>query len=60
MKYNKKPHTGMELLIRQYREKFETEENINYYSFEDFIKAERKYLKFMIEGSLNTGVASWT
>lgn len=50
----------MELLIRQYREKFETEENINYYSFEDFVKAERKYLKFMIEGSLNTGVASWT
>jgi hypothetical protein len=50
MKYKKTKNLGMELLIEQYRKNFETEENLNYYAFKDFLKAERKYLKFMLEG----------
>ena len=49
MKYNK--NIGMELLIQQYKKKFETEENLNYYSYKDFLRAQRKYLKYMLEGS---------
>ncbi len=40
----------MELLIQRHTEKFETEENINYYSYKDFVKAKRKYLKYVLEG----------
>ena len=43
----------MELLIQQYKNKFEIDENINHYSFKDFLKAERKYLKYMLEGSID-------
>lgn len=50
MKANRKKITGMELLVQQFKARFEIEENINYYSFDDFVKAERKYLKFMLEG----------
>lgn len=50
MKYNK--NIGMELLIQQYKKKFETEENLNYYSYKDFLRAQRKYLKYMLDGSI--------
>lgn len=50
MKDNKSRNIGMELLIQQYRKNFNTEENLNYYAAKDFLKAERKYLKYMIEG----------
>ncbi len=53
MKYNKSRNIGMELLIQEYRKKFETDENINYYTYKDFLQAERKYLKYMLEGSIN-------
>ncbi len=53
MEYHKSRNIGMELLIQQYRNKFEIDENINYYSFKDFLKAERKYLKYMLEGSVD-------
>ena len=53
MKYNKSRNIGMELLIQQYKNKFEIDENINYYSFKDFLKAERKYLKYMLEGPID-------
>lgn len=43
----------MELLIQQYSNEFETDENINHYSWKDFLKARRKYLKYMLEGSIN-------
>lgn len=51
MKENKCKNIGMELLIQQYKRKFETEENLNYYSYEDFIQAQRKYLKYVLEGA---------
>ncbi len=50
MQDNTSKNIGMELLIRQYKEKFETEENINHYAYKDFVQAERKYLKFMLDG----------
>lgn len=53
MKYDKNRNIGMELLIQLYRKKFETEENINYYVPKDFLKAERKYLKYMIAGPID-------
>lgn len=53
MEYNKSKNIGMELLIQQYSNEFETDENINHYSWKDFLKARRKYLKYMLEGSIN-------
>jgi hypothetical protein len=51
MKHNK--NIGMERLIQQYKKKFETDENLNYYSYKDFLRAQRKYLKYMLEGSIH-------
>jgi hypothetical protein len=47
---NKKPlqTTGAKLLVKKYRETFRIPENINYYSKEDFQRAEKKYLKFCL------------
>ena len=45
-------NTGLQQLINKYRQKFETEENINYYTYKDFRRAERKYLKFMLKGEI--------
>lgn len=54
MKENTRINIGMELLIRRYSEKFDTEENLNYYSYQDFVKAKRKYLKYALDGFVNT------
>ncbi len=50
MRSNKNKNVGMELLIRQYKENFETKENITHNAYRDFVQAERKYLKFMLDG----------
>ncbi len=55
MKINTSKNVGMERLIRQYKKKFETEENLNYYAYKDFIQAQRKYLKFVLDGSFGAG-----
>lgn len=39
---------GLELLIFKYKEEFRKPENLNYYSKQDFIKAERRYLAFRL------------
>ncbi|WP_153307431.1 hypothetical protein [Desulfospira joergensenii] len=49
-----KENTGLKQLINKYRRKFETAENINYYAYKDFRRAERKYLKFMLKGAAQT------
>ncbi len=54
MQDNTGENIGIKLLIQQYKQKFETEENINYYAYKDFVKAERKYLKFMLNGNSYT------
>lgn len=54
MKNNNRINIGMKLLIRRYSKKFETEENLNYYSAKDFLRAKRKYLKFVIDGTVQS------
>jgi len=49
----KKKNIGRKLLIQLHTNKFEIEENINYYSYKDFLKAKRKYLKYALEGSFS-------
>lgn len=39
---------GLQRLIDRHRKVFRTPENINYYSTEDFLAAERKFLKFAL------------
>ena len=51
---NWKKNKGLKLLINRFTNQFEVEENINYYLFKDFVRARRKYLKYMLEGSCET------
>ncbi len=51
-----KKNIGMARLIKRLKNKFEIEENLNYYSFKDFVKARRKYLKYMVKGPFNAEV----
>ena len=51
---NWKKNKGLKLLINRFTNQFEVEENINYYLFKDFVRARRKYLKYMLEGSSET------
>jgi hypothetical protein len=47
---NKKPlqTTGAKLLVKEYKNNFRIPENINYYSKEDYQRAEKKYLRFCL------------
>ncbi len=54
MQNNTSKNIGMGLLIQQYKNKFETEENINHYSYKDFVQAERKYIKYILGNSFYT------
>ncbi len=51
---NTKRNNGIKLIVNRLTNQFEIEENINYYSFQDYLKAKRKYLKFMLEGTSAT------
>lgn len=51
---NWKKDKGIKLLINRFTNQFEVEENINYYLFKDFVRARRKYLKYMLEGTYGT------
>ena len=44
--------TGAKLLVKRYRETFRIPENLNYYSKEDYQRAEKKYLKFCLTTGL--------
>lgn len=52
MREDKRNNRGIELLIQKHKRKFETEENINYYNYKDFVRAERKYIKYILGNSL--------
>lgn len=39
---------GRQLLVRQYRKKFQTRENLKYYSPKDYRRAEKKYIRFCL------------
>ncbi len=45
----KKNKSGLRLLLNRYKAIFQTEENQKYYSKEDYRKAERKFLKYVLE-----------
>ncbi len=50
MRANGNTNIGMKRIIDRLRAEFEIEENINYYSVNDFLTAQRKYIKFMLDG----------
>jgi hypothetical protein len=53
MKKEQNGDTGIKFLIKIYKEKFKIPENLNYYSAEDYKKAEKKFLKYtLFEGKL--------
>jgi len=39
---------GRKLLVRKYRKKFRTGENLKYYSSKDYRRAEKKYIRFCL------------
>ena len=41
-------NTGIKLMIQKYRKAFRVHENLEFYSEEDFIVAERKFLKYAL------------
>jgi len=43
-----KKGSGIKLLRKRYRNKFRIRENMDYYSKEDFKKAEKKYVKLCL------------
>jgi hypothetical protein len=43
---------GINKLVDKYRRAFRIPENLNYYSAEDYKKAERKYVKFAMRYGL--------
>ncbi len=47
---NQKKLNGIQFLVERLSYEFEIDENINYYSFKDFLRAKRKYIKFMLAG----------
>ena len=50
MKKTLKKPTGIELLIKKYKEIFRTPENLFHYTEEDYRSAERRFLKWALEG----------
>ena len=42
-------NVGLQRLIEKKRQLFRIPENLNFYSEEDFLAAERKFLKFVLE-----------
>ncbi len=50
MKMTSKKATGIELLIKKYQEIFRIPENLGHYSDSDFRAAERKFLKWALNG----------
>ena len=45
---------GIELLVEKCREKFRCPENTNFYDEDDFKEAERKYIKFCLNGHIDS------
>jgi hypothetical protein len=48
MKKDFNGNTGIQLVIRKYRELFRIPENLNHYSKTDYKTAERKFLKYAL------------
>jgi hypothetical protein len=52
MPKNSKENNGLQVLIKKCRRMFRIPENVNYYSPGDFKRAEKKYLKHILNGDL--------
>ena len=50
MKKTSKNAVGIELLLKKYQELFRISENLEHYSEPDFQAAERKFLKWALDG----------
>ena len=48
MKKEQNKTTGLEVIIKTYKEIFSIPENLNHYSEEDYKKAEKKFLKYAL------------
>jgi hypothetical protein len=44
---------GIELLVEKCRNEFRRRENTDYYAQEDYIEAERKFVKFCLNGNFD-------
>ena len=44
--------SGIQLLVKRYKEAFRISENLNYYSESDYQDAERKFLKYALTGRI--------
>jgi hypothetical protein len=44
---------GIELLVEKCRNEFRRQENTNYYTQDDYKEAERKYVKFCLNGDVD-------
>jgi hypothetical protein len=53
MSQDRKNNRGIKLLVKKYKNRFRCPENTNFYSAEDFKKAEKKYVKFRLYGKPN-------
>ena len=49
MKDNKRQNTGIQLLLKKYKEMFRIPENLDYYSKVDYKIAEKKFLKYALK-----------
>jgi hypothetical protein len=50
MRKDRKEHVGIQRLIEYYSRVFRTGENLDYYSPEDYRIAERKFVKYVLNG----------
>jgi len=48
MKKEQNEDAGIKILIKIYKKKFKIPENLNFYSGEDYKKAEKKFLKYSL------------
>jgi len=55
MKESMNDTAGIQRILKRYKTRFRVPENLNFYSREDLIAAERKFLKYAI---MNGGVVS--
>lgn len=53
MDNNQSASHGIELLVEKCRNEFRLFENTNYYTQADYKKAERKYVKFCLNGDID-------
>jgi len=54
MKKDAKGNTGIQLLLKKYRNTFRIPENLRYYSETDYKIAERKFLKYAFLEKIRT------